>query len=235
MSDVDHADLLREQTEYYKARASEYDEWFYRQGRYDRGAELNRHWYTEVETLRNALGKFKPAGEVLELACGTGIWTCELLKYASMVTAVDAAAEMLATNRQKTGANNVNYVHANLFDWKPDRKYDVVFFAFWLSHVPPERFKAFWKLVAAALKPNGRFFLIDSLYESTSTARDHQLEGRQSTSVTRRLNDGREFRIVKVFYNPAELAAKLTSLGWRSTISKTPSYFIYGEGTKAAG
>jgi hypothetical protein len=28
--------------------------------------------------------------------------------------------------------------------WRPDRRYDVVFFGFWLSHVPLERFAAFW-------------------------------------------------------------------------------------------
>lgn len=31
-------DLIREQIAYYDARANEYDEWFYRIGRYDRGS-----------------------------------------------------------------------------------------------------------------------------------------------------------------------------------------------------
>lgn len=37
--------LLHHQIAYYRARATEYDEWFYRQGRYDRGPEVrtNRH------------------------------------------------------------------------------------------------------------------------------------------------------------------------------------------------
>lgn len=30
-------DILQEQIQYYRDRASEYDEWFFRQGRYDRG------------------------------------------------------------------------------------------------------------------------------------------------------------------------------------------------------
>jgi len=33
---------LKEQLEYYRARAAEYDQWWLRQGRYDRGAALNR-------------------------------------------------------------------------------------------------------------------------------------------------------------------------------------------------
>lgn len=34
-------DILQQQIAYYRARAGEYDEWFYRIGRYDRSAEFN--------------------------------------------------------------------------------------------------------------------------------------------------------------------------------------------------
>ncbi|HEX7475725.1 MAG TPA: class I SAM-dependent methyltransferase [Dehalococcoidales bacterium] len=197
---MNHDSLLKEQTDYYRARSGEYDEWFFRHGRYDRGPELNQSWFAEVETVRRALDAFKPAGKVLEMACGTGIWTKNLLEYAGGITAVDASKEMLAINRGRTQSTKVRYVQADLFTWQPDEQYDVVFFAFWLSHVPPERFEDFWKLVAAATKPNGRIFFIDSQYESTSTANDHKLKSKKSTSVTRLLNDGRKFQIVKVFY-----------------------------------
>src|SRR6266511_3494592 len=29
------------------------------------------------------------------------------------------------------------FIRADIFEWVPDRRYDVVFFGFWLSHVPP--------------------------------------------------------------------------------------------------
>lgn len=64
-------DVLRQQVDYYRARASEYDEWFLRQGRYDRGPELNTLWFGEVETVVAALDAFGPRGDVLELACGS--------------------------------------------------------------------------------------------------------------------------------------------------------------------
>ncbi len=108
--------------------------------------------------------------------------------------------------------------------------YDVVFFSFWLSHVPPERFAAFWELARQALVPGGRAFFIDSLYSETSTARDHQLEGKAATAVTRRLNDGQEFRIVKIFYQPETLAAQLEALGWQVDVQATFRYFLYGAG-----
>lgn len=40
--------FLAEQIAYYGARASEYDEWFLRQGRYDRGDENRRLWFEMV-------------------------------------------------------------------------------------------------------------------------------------------------------------------------------------------
>ena len=48
--------------------------------------------------------------------------------------------------------------------------------------------------------------------------------------MERRLNDGRTFRIVKVFYQPDDLQACLTELGWHMSIQTTPSFFLYGQG-----
>jgi demethylmenaquinone methyltransferase/2-methoxy-6-polyprenyl-1,4-benzoquinol methylase len=95
--------------------------------------------------------------------------------------------------------------------------------------VPEERFAAFWETVAAALAPGGAAYLIDSAFEPTSTAKDHELPGRTTGMVTRKLNDGREFRIVKVFWEPQALAARLGTLGWSASLAQTPSYFIHGQ------
>lgn len=229
-----HDELLRQQIDYYRARAGEYDEWFLRQGRYDHGAEANDRWFAEVAQVTEALDAFAPTGDVLELACGTGLWTQHLVRYGGRVTAVDAAPEVIAINRQRLGPDApVEYIQADLFSWRPSRQYDVVFFSFWLSHVPPERFDAFWDLVRSALRPRGRVFFVDSLYIESSTARDHTLEGDDATAVTRRLNGGETFRIVKVFYRPDELEARLKAHGWEIAVESTPSYFLYGFGNPA--
>jgi demethylmenaquinone methyltransferase/2-methoxy-6-polyprenyl-1,4-benzoquinol methylase len=222
--------MLQEQIAYYDARASEYDEWFLRRGRYDRGPEWSRKWFDEVSEVASALEAFAPAGQVLELACGTGLWTQWLVGYAEHVTAVDSSDKMLTLNRARVGESKVDHVKANIFSWRPGKQYDVVFFSFWLSHVPPEHFADFWNLVRGCLRPNGRVFFVDSLYDETSTARDHRLEGRDATTMTRRLNDGQEFRILKVFYDPDELANRLADLGWNAQVRRTPTYFLYGFG-----
>ncbi len=231
---VNQDELLDEQIAYYQARSHEYDEWFFRQGRYDRGEELNSRWFSEVKKVRRELDEFKPVGHVLEIACGTGLWTEQIVQHAEQITAIDAVSEVLAINQARVNSTKVQYLQANIFEWQPKEQYDTIFFGFWLSHVPPERFDPFWELVKNALKAKGRVFFVDSRYTPTSTAKDHKLEGAKASTVSRRLNDGREYRIVKVFYEVLELEEKLDEMGWQFKIEQTCNYFIYGRGQKVS-
>lgn len=223
--------LLAEQQDYYRARAPEYDDWWQRRGRYDRGADANAHWFAEAAALERALDRFGPEGDILELACGTGLWTGTLVRHARRLTAVDAAAEMIARARERVGAAPVEFVHADLFAWSPAAStYDLCFFAFWLSHVPESRFDAFWGTVATALRPGGRVFFVDSDRSDRSTASDHRLPAADEETMARRLDDGREFQIVKRFYAPSRLERRLESLGFMVAVRRTGEFFIYGAG-----
>lgn len=228
-----HDKYVEEQLEYYRARASEYDEWFLRQGRYDQGEEHANEWFREVAEVQTVLERLKPFGNVLELACGTGWWTEQLLEHADKVTAVDASPEVLRLNAERTKSPIISYVQADIFAWRAAQTFDLVFFSFWLSHVPPERFAAFWRGVEEALVPGGRVFLVDSLHNRQGTARDHVLPAPDKTVAKRKLNDGREFEIVKVFYTPEMLAKKLEPLGWRVNAVQTEQFFVYAEVSRA--
>ena len=101
--------------------------------------------------------------------------------------------------------------------------------SFWLSHVPDDRFDAFWAKVRAALAP-GRQRLRDRFGLGHDVDRDATTRGPTATAgvATRKLNDGSEYRIVKIFHEPDALARG--SPGWASTsaIVHTPRYFIHG-------
>jgi ubiquinone/menaquinone biosynthesis C-methylase UbiE len=225
------SDIIQDQIAYYRARAGEYDEWFYRVGRYDRGAELNQVWFDEVAVVQKALHSLPRAEHILELACGTGIWTQELATTGAQVTALDASAEVIAINQQKLQKANVEYMQADLFAWEPEpQAYDMVFFGFWLSHVPPERLDDFLDKVRRALKPGGRLFALDSLPDATSSAKNHEAYQPEGIYHTRKLNDGQEFKIVKIFYEPAALQAKLTEHGFDATVKTSGRYFWYASG-----
>jgi demethylmenaquinone methyltransferase/2-methoxy-6-polyprenyl-1,4-benzoquinol methylase len=208
--------LIEEQQRYYRARAPEYDDWWLRRGQYDLGEETNVLWRADLAELEQALERFAPRGDVLELAAGTGLWTRHLARFADHLTAVDAAPETLELNRGRVGGA-VEYVAADLFAWEPDRLYDACFFGFWLSHVPSTRFAEFWRLVDRALKPDGRVLFVDNATQFPGLGTRPTGE----ESVLRRVADGREFEIVKRFYEPAWLEQELATLGWRATVEVT--------------
>lgn len=232
MSEPVSSRTLNEMMDYYRARANEYDEWFYRRGRYDLGPEANARWFAEVDEVFTALDALKIEGDVLELAPGTGIWTERFLRTANSITAVDASPEMIAINHARVASDRVSYLQADLFTWHPTHRYDAVCFCFWISHVPVERLDNFLRRVVMALQPGGKIFFVDDRRETTGTAVDHQLPEKHIQVMTRRLNDGREFDIVKNFYKPGSLAAHFASFGFDIAVRETATYFLYGYGTQ---
>lgn len=75
---------------------------------------------------------------------------------------------------------------------------------------------------------------MDNLPSNLAYAVGGQLPAEGEETVTRRLTDGREFRIVKRFYEPHALRQRLASLGWDAQVQATPEFFIYGQATAAS-
>ena len=137
------------QIAYYRHRAAEYDLTSYEDvPRADR----------RIEAL---LDRLRPGGDILEIACGTGIWTRHLAARSRSLTALDAAPEMIALARERVTDDRVTFVVADILDWTPLRRYDTVFFGFWLSHVPASAFGRFWLVVRSALASDGRVLFVD--------------------------------------------------------------------------
>ena len=151
---------LEEMKAYYRERAREYDEWFYRQGRYSQGPEMDALWFSEADEAFTTLDTLHLTGDVLELAPGTGIWTERLVRTATTITAVDASPEMIEINRAKVNSDRVSYLQADLFSWQPERTYDAVLFSFWISHVPLERLDDFLHAVVQCCVQMEKCFLL---------------------------------------------------------------------------
>jgi demethylmenaquinone methyltransferase/2-methoxy-6-polyprenyl-1,4-benzoquinol methylase len=224
-------DLVNEQIAYYAARAPEYDAMLNREKRYELDGLDVASFDADTRELaiaEKALDALGPTGEVLELACGPGWWTKRLARNATSITAVDASAEMLEINRRRVPGDGIHRIQSDIFSWRPDRRYDLVFFSFWLSHVPRDRFIEFWDLVAAALKPGGRVFFIDEAAYDGGDGYEAMLDGGRGAAV-RRLDDGREFRMVKVYYKPEELQQELATLGWDARVELNGARIYHGK------
>jgi trans-aconitate methyltransferase len=208
--------LLAEQIAYYRAHAPDY-------------SKTVIPWTAAQDELVAAVQGFRPTGHVLELACGPGTWTPGLLRGVASLTAVDASPEMLELAAKRVEAGAVRFIRADLFNWQPDRRYDAIFFGFWLSHIPHERFAPFWSMIDTALHPRGQVFFIDD----NLRAPDELIEGEASSTIQRRLSDGTPHRIVKVPHDPKELEERLNKLGWRITVTPTSGPYYWGAGQRA--
>jgi SAM-dependent methyltransferase len=210
---------------YYEARAPEYDDWYLRRGRYARGAIHDAAWDAELDAAGRWLDALPWQGEIVELAAGTGWWS-PLLASRGELSLYDAAPSALDLARERLLAHRLR-AHLHVRDaWaEPDRAVDGLFMGFWLSHVPRARLAEFLLLARRWLKPAGRFAAIDSLPDTASGAADHP-EPADDLAV-RRLDDGREFTIVKVYYAPGELAAALAKAGFGDVeVTTTGRFFV---------
>ena len=230
---MDHIERLECQKSYYDARADEgaYDDWLERRGAFDGGLEENRQWLAERDEIVEKVQQARMLGRVLDIACGTGWWTRYVATPLSEVHALDSSAAMLDRCRDRLRSKNVTLIESDIFEYQPERQFAAVFFSFWLSHVPVERFETFWNLVREWLLPNGFVLFVDHLFHRVSVG-SNIYDPAENTSL-RTLADGSNYEIVKIFYTPAELESRLMDLGWRSQIIQTRSYFFFARAWKA--
>jgi SAM-dependent methyltransferase len=217
------ARLIAAQRAYYDLRAPDY-------GDVDRPSDRRSPGLISPEQVRTLVRELGVTGDVLELACGSGAFTRELVRYASSLTALDGSPKMLELNRHVVGDEGVEYVCADVFRWSPTRRFDFVFFGFWLSHVPPAHFDAFWETVRSCLRPGGRVAFVDE----DARARDNEAavsDDPAAPAARRTLGDGRAFDIVKVFWHPDDLERHLRATGWDAHVRPIGDTFLYGSAT----
>jgi SAM-dependent methyltransferase len=224
----DVAPLLAEQIRYYDDRAPEYEDLWFRRGRHDLGQEFNERWFRETGIVESAVDQIATNGSVLEIACGSGLWTRRLVPKAARYVGLDSSPRMLELNRARYGAPHVEYVLADAFEWDTAERFDLVFFGFFVSHVPPDLWESWWERVATWLKPDGIAFIVDDAAGPNRPYSGDVVEDEPPHAHRRRLSGGREYTIVKVFYSPEELTTRLADVGWHAEIASSGEHFLFG-------
>ena len=212
---------------YYAARAGEYDDWYLRRGRYSRGTLADMAWAADLDAATLWLDALPMSGEIVELAAGTGWWS-PLLAQKGQLSIYDAVEAPLDRARDRQLAHGLAaHIHVRDAWAEPDRQVDGLFCGFWLSHVERARLAEFLAICRRWLKPGGIFAFIDSRHDPESSARDHPAPADDMS--LRRLDDGREFTIPKVFYTPAELVEALLASGFVDPdVQTTSRFFLLG-------
>lgn len=203
--------VIDEQILYYRRRAAEYD----------------ASAYGSLAVARERIARIActlPAGvPTLELACGTGMWTEALARRTDDLTAIDASPEALGIARRRC-PGSVRFVCADILRWVPDRRYELIFFAFWLSHVPSSRVAGLFGTLRRALAASGQVIFVDE--HVSQAGKEHATADPEVAE--RRLDDGTVHRVVKVFVDPPQLKARLDALGWSCELGADDTGWVIG-------
>jgi demethylmenaquinone methyltransferase/2-methoxy-6-polyprenyl-1,4-benzoquinol methylase len=212
---------------YYRARASTYDDWYLRRGAYAHGTIDDLAWTMDLDAATLWLDGLPIAGEIVELAAGTGWWS-PLLAGKGELWCYDAVPETLDLAGRRLLAHGLRaHLHERDAWVEPDRRVDVLFCGFWLSHVPRARLADFLALCARWLKPAGIFAFIDSRSDPASGAAGNAWDPVTETSL--RALGGASYRIPKVYYAVDELEDALTSAGFvDAQVTTTSRFFLLG-------
>ncbi len=224
------AEVEADTRDYYRARAPEFEQWILREGRYAHGDEADAAWHREMAELQRFVGTLTD-GNIFEIAAGTGWWT-RLLAQRNRVVASDYAPEMLEEARRRDGAH-VPFGRCRADAYRlpaGDGAWDGCMFGFWLSHVPVPRSAEFIREAARIVRPGGWIVLVDSRQAELSGASDQNTAGDRVQRQHRRLNDGREFTIWKIYWSPEELRSLLGLVCTEVEILETEHFFIGARG-----
>ncbi len=183
---------------YYKQRAPEYEQIYYRDIPQKR---------KELAELAEGLKVLAEGKSVLDLACGTGYWTEVLSQTARYVVASDISSEMIEQAGKKKFRCPVEFVQADLYSLPfPPGSFELVTLGFWFSHEPKQNYDSFCGMLKALIGDNGLIWMIDN---------NPPAEGPELQSVgtdeygnnykQRFLDSGKEFSILKNYFSENEL------------------------------
>ena len=101
----------------------------------------------------------EPGMRVLELGCGTGSMTAELLRLGARVTALDLSEPMLERARRR--AEDATYLRMDILAYETTTPFDRVLLAFVLHEMEAETRARALTVAAAALSPDGLLGVLD--------------------------------------------------------------------------
>ena len=193
-------DIEKDIQQYYADRANEYDLTYERPER-----------QTDLKTIRILLKNLLNEHHVLEIACGTGYWTKIISSVAKSITATDINNEVLKIAKNKLiKLKKVTFIQDNSYSLNKIRGNFTAGFAFsWWSHILKSKLKEFLTLFHSKLHSNALVVFLDNRRVKTSSLPISRIDNDGNTYQIRKLEDGREYEILKNFPTKQEILKTL--------------------------
>lgn len=118
-------------------------------------------WQCQVEHIRGLIGiDHTKSKRLLDVCCGNGLLSRELLNDFSEIHALDFSKPLL--DNFVTKSSNIVKIHANLLDFKPiSDSYGAIIFHFAIQHFTWTQSVSIIEKLYFSLKPNGRMLIGD--------------------------------------------------------------------------
>ena len=183
-------DIEKDIQQYYADRANEYDLTYERPER-----------QTDLKTIRILLKNLLNEHHVLEIACGTGYWTKIISSVAKSITATDINNEVLKIAKNKLiKLKKVTFIQDDSYSLNKIRGNFTAGFAFsWWSHILVSKLNDFINVFHSRLQPGALVIFIDNCHIAGSSIPICRIDNDGNTYQIRKLQDGREYEILKNF------------------------------------
>ena len=181
---------------YYAARAYEYNKTYLRPER-----------QKDIKKLHKLLKNLLSGHKVLEIACGTGYWTKTIASVSEFITAVDINEEVLQIAKNRgIPSDKVNFIQDDVFSLnKIQNNFSAGFAGFWWSHILKSKLKRFLALFHSKLQPDALLIFLDNRRVEGSSTPISRIDIDGNTYQVRKLEDGREYEILKNFPTKKEI------------------------------
>ncbi|MEA2030571.1 MAG: class I SAM-dependent methyltransferase [candidate division Zixibacteria bacterium] len=183
---------------YYRLRASEYEQIYYRNVPERRG---------EIDDEANFIRHLTADKKVLEIACGTGYWTKIASESAASIVACDISSEMIKMAQRKMYNCPILFCQADLNHLPfADNAFDIMIVGFWFSHHLKQNYQSFFDKIRLPLKQQGLIWLIDNNQPAEGSVNNsHHIDKYGNNYKQRHLDNGQTHIILKNYFTEDEL------------------------------
>ncbi len=201
---------------YYDDRAEEYDNIY---------AKPERQGYLESAAV--ILKDIFKGKKVIEIACGTGYWTQCIAESAASIFATDINKSVInVAQKKKFLKENVSFALADFYHLRNSKSYEGLFGGFIWSHIPLHDIDRFLISINGAVAPGSVVVFMDNFFVSGNNSPVTYTDDQGNSFQTRKLQNGKTYRILKNFPTESFLEAKLKNFGKDVQVINLNYYWI---------
>lgn len=189
--------------DYYNERAPEYEEFY--DGVTSRKLFAPALIRREVDNLKKLM-QYYVNGRCIDIACGTGFWLPIYERNCDSITLIDQSKNTLSECAKKVERLGIEHktemLCDDIFNYPyAAQAYDSAIIAFLISHLTDDEVDTLITALKKLLAPGGRFVFMDNAWNEVIA----NIPRTKTSMVNRTLKNGRQFRILKRYFERHDL------------------------------